>query len=586
MWARAAREHWGDERYERALRDRLLPAEDGEQFPGWEHLMPLVHPLESSVFDYLGDSILIVDEPVEVEKRIKTTYETLYRDYDRAEAADDIALKPDRLFLTVDELRTRVNALQKVEFRLLGGAALAVDEDLRFEDVGGSAPLFLFPPEAGSKEVSVRSRPVRRWHGRLKDLAEELTSEEVEPRLTVFLLPAIGALDRLKEVLLEYGVSRITTPHSDTSDMISASIAESDGSVVLALGNVSVGFQLPEARLIVYTERDVFDEPTAVDQPRKKQVFKKSAFLSDFRDLKIGDLVVHIDHGIGRFQGLTQLAQDGQLTPAETYARLTGAAKANGAESKREFMLLTYADGARLYVPVERLDLVQKYSAGEEHSPVLDRLGGIGWQKTKARAKRAMRDMAEELLRLYAERKLVTGFAFSGDTPWQREFEEAFPYELTPDQVTAIADMKGDMEEPKPMDRLLCGDVGYGKTEVAMRATFKAVMDGRQVAVLSPTTVLAYQHFQTFRSRFAAFPVSIELLSRFRSPKEQKEVVAAVASGSVDVVIGTHRILSRDLEFKNLGLLIVDEEQRFGVEHNFGTMNLFQGFIRDTNLNT
>lgn len=565
-WAKAAREHWSDERYERALRDRLVPAEDGEPFPGWEHVMPLVHPLESSVFDYLGNSILIVDEPVEVEKRIKTTYETLYRDHDRAEAADDIALKPDRLFLTVDELRTRLAAFQRIEFRLLGGAALAVDEDLRYENLDASKPLFLFPPEAGGKEVSLRSRPVRRWHGRLKDLADELMSEELEPRLTVFLLPAIGALDRLREVLIEYGVARITTLTSATADNVD-SIAESDGSVVLTLGNVSVGFQLPDARLVVYTERDVFDEPTSVDQPRKKQAFKKSAFLSDFRDLKIGDLVVHIDHGIGRFQGLIQLAQDGQLTPAETYAKLTGAAQSNGAESRREFMLLTYADGARLYVPVERLDLVQKYSSGEDHSPVLDKLGGIGWQKTKARAKRAMRDMAEELLKLYAERKLVTGFAFSGDTPWQREFEEAFAYELTPDQVTAISDMKGDMEEPKPMDRLLCGDVGYGKTEVAMRAAFKAVMDGRQVAVLTPTTVLAYQHFQTFRSRFAAFPVSIELLSRFRSPKEQKEVVGAVASGSVDVVIGTHRILSRDLEFKNLGLLVVDEEQRFGVAH-------------------
>jgi transcription-repair coupling factor (superfamily II helicase) len=210
---------------------------------------------------------------------------------------------------------------------------------------------------------------------------------------------------------------------------------------------------------------------------------------------------------------------------------------------------------------------VQKYSSSEGHTPSLDRLGGIAWQKTKARARRALRDMAEELLKLYAERKLVKGYRFSGDTPWQQEFEDAFPFELTPDQATAIIDTKRDMEEEMPMDRLLCGDVGYGKTEVAMRAAFKAVMDGKQVAVLAPTTVLSFQHYQTFRSRFAVFPVRIDLLSRFRSPREQREVVAAVEAGAVDILIGTHRILSRDISFKDLGLVIVDEEQRFGVAH-------------------
>ena len=561
-WARAAREHWSDERYDRALRDRLLPADDGEPFPGWEHLMPLLHPLESSVFDYLGDSLLIVDEPGEIEKRVKTTYETLYRDHERAEAADELALRPDHLFLTADEVRKRIAEMQRVELRLLGGAALSVEEDLNLEEVGGTQPLFLFPPEARVVETSIRSRPVRRWHGRLKELAGELAREDSERVQTIFLLPASGAIDRLSEVLHEYGVAQVSIAHSKPGES-----SETQSRVQLALGDVSVGFALPDAELVVYTERDVFDEPTTVEQPRIKQSFRKAAFLSDFRDLKIGDYVVHIDHGIGKFQGLIQLAREGPLTPAETYAKLTGAAKTNEPDGKREFMLLTYADSARLYVPVERLDLVQKHSGGEEHSPALDRLGGIGWQKTKARAKRAMRDMAEELLRLYAERKLVPGYAFSGDSPWQREFEDTFPYELTVDQAAAIVDMKRDMEEPKPMDRLLCGDVGYGKTEVAMRAAFKAVMDGRQVALLAPTTVLAYQHHQTFRSRFAAFPVSIDLLSRFRSPKEQKEVVAAVAAGGVDIVIGTHRILSKDLEFKDLGLLIVDEEQRFGVAH-------------------
>jgi transcription-repair coupling factor (superfamily II helicase) len=256
--------------------------------------------------------------------------------------------------------------------------------------------------------------------------------------------------------------------------------------------------------------------------------------------------VVHIDHGIARFGGLQTL----DLGPR------TG-----------EFMLLFYADEAKLFVPVERMDLVQRYSSAEGHQPQLDRLGGLGWQKTKAKAKRAMRDMADELLRLYAERKLVGGFAFAADTPWQKEFEDGFPFVLTPDQETAIEDVKKDMQEAVPMDRLLCGDVGYGKTEVAMRAAFKSVMEGKQAAVLTPTTVLAYQHYDTFRTRFAPFPVKVELLSRFRSPKEQKEVVKRVESGEVDVVIGTHRMLSKDVQFKDLGLVVVDEEQRFGVAH-------------------
>ncbi|HKC63989.1 MAG TPA: transcription-repair coupling factor, partial [Pyrinomonadaceae bacterium] len=268
---------------------------------------------------------------------------------------------------------------------------------------------------------------------------------------------------------------------------------------------------------------------------------------SDFRDLKVGDFVVHVDHGIARFGGLQTLEL--------------------GQDRRGEFMLLYYADDAKLYVPVERLDLVQRYSSAEGNQPTLDRLGGLGWQKTKAKAKRAMRDMADELLRLYAERKLVGGFAFAADSPWQSEFEEGFEYVLTPDQETAIEDVKHDMEEAVPMDRLLCGDVGYGKTEVAMRAAFKAVMEGKQVAVLTPTTILAYQHFETFRQRFAAFPAKVELLSRFRSTKEQKDVVKRVESGEIDILIGTHRVLSKDVRFRDLGLVVVDEEQRFGVAH-------------------
>jgi transcription-repair coupling factor (superfamily II helicase) len=269
-------------------------------------------------------------------------------------------------------------------------------------------------------------------------------------------------------------------------------------------------------------------------------------FLSDLRDLKVGDLVVHVDHGIGEFVGLKQLGL-------------------RGGDSAQEFLELRYQGDDKLFVPVERLDLIQKYTGGTR--PALDRLGGTTWEKAKRRVKKAMRDMAEELLKLYAQRKAVAGHAFVADTHWQEEFEAAFPYELTIDQASSIADIKRDMEAPVPMDRLLCGDVGYGKTEVAMRAAFKAVMDGRQVAFLAPTTVLAFQHLKTLRERFAGFPVAIDMVSRFRTKQETKDVLAGLAAGRVDIIVGTHRLLSKDVTFRDLGLLVVDEEQRFGVAH-------------------
>ena len=572
QWAKLARERWSDERYERALRDRTAFADEGEEFRGWEYLMPLARPLTASVFDYLGGSVLVVDEPAEVEKQVRSTLEELQRGYERAEAVDELALAPDKLFLTPDELREQIGKVPRVELRLLGSAALAFEEELSTEEINASAkfevsdgsrlaafinrepsaPLFLFPPETKTTETEIPSRAVRRWHGRFGDLAADLKRQSASGYQTVFVLPSSGVADRIGKAINEY---------------------DALGAANIVVGDLSSGFSAPRSALNVYTEGDLFDEAVHgaqaahPERPAKAKRSYAAAFLSDFRDLKIGDYVVHIDHGIGQFQGLVQLDTSGPETSAEIYARMIGEQTKSDGEGRREFMLLTYADGAKLYAPVERLDLVQKYSSGEGHSPALDRLGGIAWQKTKARAKRAMRDMAEELLKLYAERKLVKGYSFSGDTPWQQEFESAFPYELTADQTTAIGDVKSDMEQLTPMDRLLCGDVGYGKTEVAMRAAFKSIMDGKQVAVLAPTTVLSYQHYQTFRSRFAAFPARVELLSRFRSPKEQKEVVASVAAGAVDILIGTHRILSRDLTFKDLGLVVVDEEQRFGVAH-------------------
>ncbi len=543
-WAELARLRWEEECYARALKDRTVFADEGESFNGWEWLMPILKERRSSIFDYLRDAVFIVDEPAGIEKNLGSLYATLEERFAETDANDEPCLKPEELFLTVEELRSKVDRQKRIELRALGRSAAMVDDALAFEtenpnvQIGKaraiSKPLFLFPLVESAKEIEIKSRSVRRYHGRVSELARDLKQAKENHNSALLVLQSHGMVERVSEMLREYQV---------------------DG-VLFSTGFITSGFELPASKLLVHIEQDIFDEsansqlriedrrPKTKEQKKKKSL--SETFLSDFRDLKPDDFVVHIDHGVARFGGLMTLELSG---------------------TSGEFMLLYYEGDSKLYVPVERLDLVQRYSSAEGHQPSLDRLGGIGWQKTKAKAKRAMRDMADELLKLYAERKMVTGYSFSSDTPWQDEFDDAFPYELTIDQGAAIEDVKKDMETASPMDRLLCGDVGYGKTEVAMRAAFKAVMDGKQVAVLSPTTVLAYQHFETFRSRFAAFPVNVELLSRFRSTKEQKEVVKRTEDGAVDVVIGTHRMLSKDVAFKDLGLVVVDEEQRFGVAH-------------------
>ncbi|HEV8429211.1 MAG TPA: transcription-repair coupling factor [Pyrinomonadaceae bacterium] len=562
LWAEAARERWGEERYNRSLRDRTAFADEGEAFAGWEWLIPIITNCTSTVFDHLGDAVLVIDEPGGIESYLSEFYENLAARYRQIDEADDIALTPEELFLTAEELREMIPNRQRVELRTLGRAAAETDLELSLDAEapkvhlgrarGTRQPVFLFPVVESALEVEWQAQSTLRYHGRVADLAAEVSRSVEDATTTLFVMPSLGVAERIVEILNEYKIETRLAFTSETSD---AGICRP---VVVTVGRLSGGFELPQSRLIIHVEADVFDEtadsverrPAGAERlqrtEKRRRKSKAAAFLSDFRDLKPNDYVVHIDHGVARFGGLQSL----DLGPR------TG-----------EFMLLFYADEAKLYVPVERLDLVQRYSSAEGHQPQLDRLGGLGWQKTKAKAKRAMRDMADELLRLYAERKLVGGFAFAADTPWQQEFEDGFPFVLTPDQETAIDDVKKDMEEPVPMDRLLCGDVGYGKTEVAMRAAFKSVMEGKQAAILTPTTVLAYQHYDTFRNRFAPFPVKVELLSRFRSSKEQKEVVKRIETGEVDVIIGTHRILSKDVQFKDLGLVVVDEEQRFGVAH-------------------
>ncbi len=530
-WAFFAKERFADEIFSRSLRDRTEFANFGESFSGWEFQLPLVKPLEATVFDYLKEAVFVIDEPAIVEQSLASLYDNLHRRYSSLAETGEIGLSPSELFLDVEELRQHFESVRRIELRALGKTAAATNEDLTElpEVEGGSTPLFLFSTAEKSKEVEIQSRSTQKFHGDIENFIETWRRSET----AAVVLDTLGIAERIEDIFRER-----SAPFNHDR---------------IVVGPLSAGFEIPSLDFTVFSESDVFGISSADETPkanraaaRTRSKSKLGAFISDFRDLKPGDLVVHIDHGIGRFEALQTIT-------------------AQGAE--REFMLLVYADDAKLFVPVERLDLVSRYSSGETSTATLDRLGGLGWQKTKAKAKRAMRDMADELLRLYAERELVTGYAFGPDAPWQHEFEDAFPYDLTVDQAKAIVDVKDDMETARPMDRLIIGDVGYGKTEVAMRAAFKAVMDGKQVAVLSPTTILAYQHFESFRKRFAAFPAKIDLLSRFRSKPEQKSVVASAKERDIDVLIGTHRILSNDVSLPKLGLLIVDEEQRFGVAH-------------------
>ncbi len=541
-WSDAAPGRWSAVRFNADLKPKIAASERGESFPGWEYLLPLVDPLEGSAVDYLAsNTLVIVDEPVDVERHAAKFLDRLSSRYAEAAETGEVALEPETIYLSAGELRDRLDGFQRLDLRVLGSAAAHVDGEIEADGV--KAPVFAFPLPLDAPESRIASQSALRYHGRIPELADELSRAAAAGSPRLLVMPSIGVAERVVDVLREYEVPVRLAPNFE---------GDAAAGPVVGVGRLGTGFRLPAANLTVLVESDLFasvERPSEQRRAAKRSRPALGAFLSDFRDLKHGDFVVHVDHGIGRFQGLFQLP--------------TG----DGRNETREFMLLTYADAAKLYVPVERLDLVQKYSAGEGHEPKIDRLGGVAWEKTKAKTSRAMRDMAEELLKLYAERRLVGGHAYQSDGPWQREFEEAFEYQLTVDQETAIRDVKTDMENNVPMDRLLCGDVGYGKTEVAMRAMFKAVMEGKQVAVLAPTTVLVFQHFTTLRQRFAAFPVKIEMLSRFRSAKELKATVGAVERGEVDIVVGTHRLLSKDVAFRDLGLVVVDEEQRFGVAH-------------------
>ncbi|MDF9407714.1 transcription-repair coupling factor [Pelotomaculum isophthalicicum JI] len=485
----------------------------GSYFNGIEHYLSFFYDETATLMDYLpAGALIFVDDPV----RVAEVAQIVQRE--RAEANKELLAKgrmlPSQFMNNVDWSRI--------------ADALASREVV----YGSLLPRLtrLMEPQ---NTVNFHGKALPSFLGNVEMLAGEIKEWRRAGYAIVLLVSGRQRSQQLLTSLKEYQIDAFYTGSLEGHVR--------PGNVVITAGSLVEGFELPICRLVVVTESNMYGQRKKIHK-EKKQLER----LTPFVDLKVGDYVVHVNYGIGRYLGVVPLTI---------------------ADIRKEYLLVKYAGEDKLYVPVDQVGLIQKYLGSEGEAPRLSRLGGGEWARAKSRVREAVREMAQELLALYAARETVHGHGFGPDTVWQREFEESFPYEETPDQIRAIEEVKVDMERNRPMDRLLCGDVGYGKTEVALRAAFKAVMEGKQVAVLVPTTILAQQHYNTFRERFARYPVKVEVLSRFRTVREQRRVLQGLEQGTVDIVIGTHRLVQEDVRFKDLGLLVIDEEQRFGVAH-------------------
>ncbi|WP_270504631.1 transcription-repair coupling factor [Paraclostridium sordellii] len=385
--------------------------------------------------------------------------------------------------------------------------------------------------------VNFESREIPSFNGKLDILAEELTRLKYNGHKVVLATNTYDRAKKLNKELLNLGIETVLSRKRDVEIYSSQ--------VVIVVGNITSGFQYKSIKFDVITDKEMIGSNKRAKTSKSKK-FNKGQKIETFLDLNVGDYVVHENSGVGRYVGIDQLSVNGV---------------------KKDYMRVVYQGGDNLYVPIDQMDKIQKFIGADTEKVKLNKLGSSEWSKAKAKVKKEIEDMTKDLVELYAKREKIKGYRFSKDTLWQSEFETLFPYQETDDQIKAIEETKKDMESNKVMDRLICGDVGYGKTEVAIRAIFKACMDQKQVAVLVPTTILAQQHYNTFRSRFENYPIRVEVLSRFKTPKEQKQIIEDARKGLVDVIIGTHRIISKDIDLPNLGLVVIDEEQRFGVKH-------------------
>ena len=490
---------------------------------GWEFSAQSTASRTGSILDLFDNPLMVWSERAAIQADGEKLWEKLEDGY---EASGSVGPAPANFYLTPSDFAEEAQR----------GSQLLLEE--------------LAVEAAGEPWLHLGTQPTPNFQGNVPHFVRELQAQVSSGRRALIAGHSPGDVERLADILTENEIGfqlSLKDPFKAASPYLEekARLAGPLANVMLVESPIRRGVTLPDSSLVLYGHEDLFASSDLVARPKKGKS-ARSTFLSDLQDLKEGDLVVHAEHGIGRFVGLRQIEHAGR---------------------REDLMLIEYAERARLYLPLHRLDLIQKYHGAGGKPPPLDRMGGQTWSRTRARVKAKLLDMADELIKLHAARGKAPGFAFSPDSNWQREFEEAFEFTETPDQIQSVKDIKKDMESDRPMDRLVCGDVGFGKTEVAMRAVFKALGDGKQVALLAPTTVLAFQHYETFSQRFASFPVEIESLTRFRTRSQQKEILERLAEGRIDVLIGTHRLLSKDVGFSDLGLLIVDEEQRFGVRH-------------------
>ena len=503
-WTRLARQK-ESQPFLKDLKEKAESLKKGEIFPSFSFLSLLHGERFSSYKSYLKDYLFVIESIDDVAKDWEETCTGLQEQFDENSAQKKYSLPPEEIYPSALWDQIREDSIKLEELVSLDGQEV-----------------FHFPFQSGT-----------RFANKIPFFLKYMKKLQKQRERSYVFLANEGVRQKFAGLLSQYMI-----PHTEAAD---PSTPPREGEVSLLIGDLQHGFSYPSEKISCFSEKDIFtEEKVLISRPRVR------AFVSHFQDLKAGDFVVHTDYGIGIFTGLIKLSVDGK---------------------KREFIEIRYRDEDKLFVPVENLNLVQKYAKLGTHAPTLNKLGTTQWEKIKARTKKAIETMAKELLDLYAKRKALKGYSYSQEGEWLSDFEKTFEFTETEDQLRAIQEIMGDMESKSPMDRLLCGDVGYGKTEVAMRASFKAVMDGMQVAILCPTTVLASQHHKTFQTRMLLFPVRVESLTRLQTPAKQKKILEDVKKGLVDIVIGTHRLLSKDVEFRDLGLLIVDEEQRFGVGH-------------------
>ncbi len=484
-------------------------------FASLDKYLPFIYSEQSTILEYLGgNAITFIDEPLKIEQQVKAT---------TFEFNETIKAMMEKGLVIEDTSRLMIDETDYIS-RILERKCINLSTLTRTKK-----------DDVESSTINITGKILHSFHGKLEFLYEDLERWKKNKYRIVILAGTKNRGIELVKILEERNI------HSVYMDEINEVMPE--GQIVITQGSLTKGFEYPLIRFVIISDKEIFKQHSKRKSKKRK---KSAATIKSFTDLNVGDFIVHQNHGIGRYMGSERLIVEG-IT--------------------KDYLKIKYQGDDYLYVPTNQLDLVQKYIGGENKRVRLHKLGGADWTKAKAKVKKSVQNLAKGLIELYATRQSIKGHAYSNDTTWQRQFEDTFPYEETQDQLRCIREVKEDMENIGCMDRLLCGDVGYGKTEIAMRAAFKAVMDGKQVAYLVPTTILAQQHYSNFTQRMKDFPVTVEMLSRFRSPSEQKNIIKRLKTGEIDIIIGTHRIIQKDLLFRDLGLLIIDEEQRFGVTH-------------------